>query len=395
MKKIWRVKPWTQEEYSKFICDLFELPEVITKEWIENLDNTDRWQEGENRSVANFFKNFGFCNRDLSKSDLSGLSCEDMMKIPFNSSTIFPSKDKMPKGFEPESVLAFGKQPMMGVKKLHERGITGEGVVVAVIDFGFQDRDHVEFDGANIEVVDLFGDTGTHFHSDGVLSNLCGQNIGVAPKAKVIYYDTYMGHGKHVDKANLKILKDILKRVKNGEKIRVVNISGPITRGEDLSKIVDNSKWQERYDQLKGPFMPIIDQLKQLGCEIVTSDVFGRDFACCDIDPLTKKLSRADWITNEEYYQSKMSVVSGGKAIAEFASKDGYKFEPRGCFSWSIPQGVGMYALALQVQSNLTWDNFVEKCRLSSSLDQSGVRTVDFEEMFFKLQKKNRENEIS
>ena len=82
------------------------------------------------------------------------------------------------------------------------------------------------------------------------------------------------------------------------------------------------------------------------------------------------------------------------KSYSEFASKDGYKFEPRGCFSWSIPQVVGMYALALQVQSNLTWDNFVEKCRESSSLDQSGVRTIDFEEMFDKLQNKKREHEL-
>ena len=82
------------------------------------------------------------------------------------------------------------------------------------------------------------------------------------------------------------------------------------------------------------------------------------------------------------------------KSYSEFVCKDGYKFEPRGCFSWSIPQVVGMYALALQVQSNLTWDNFVEKCRESSSLDQSGVRTIDFEEMFDKLQNKKREHEL-
>ena len=233
---------WTHDEYSKLITSLYEHPKVITNEWMDLVLSGKEKFNGA--SFAARFAHFGVCYRDLRDCDLSKLDKTHLKKLAFNSSTIFPSVDKLPSGFNPKEILSNGENPMLGIKDLHASGIDGRGITAAVIDFGFQDSGHIEFAGSNIEVVDLFGDTGYHYHADGVLSNLCGQNIGIAPKVKVYHYNTYQGYGEKVDRATLIILNDILDKVKSGIEIRAVNISAPLSRDSRL--LVQNMLDEQR-----------------------------------------------------------------------------------------------------------------------------------------------------
>mgnify|MGYP002802542346 CR=1 FL=1 len=381
---------WTHDEYSKFITSLYEIPKNITNEWMDSVLSGKEKYNGA--SFASRFSHFGVCYRDLRDCDLSKLDKSHLKKLAFNSSTIFPSADKLPSDFNPKEILLNGKNPMLGIKDLHASGIDGRGITVAVIDFGFQDSGHVEFAGSNIEVVDLFGDTDYHFHADGVLSNLCGQNIGVAPKAKVYHYNTYQGHGEKVDKATLKILSDILDKVKSGIKIRVVNISAPLSRDSRLlgQNMPDEQRLKLK-EEIEKPFLSIIEQLKTLGCEVVSSERFSQTFSCCDVDFSTKKLDKPEWLKTKRAYSDFVCFVSGGRVIPEFTSKDGYEYETTGAYSWTIPQAIGMYCLALQENNNLTWEDFAKICKDTSTL-QDGVRLASPKQIIEKARQMPMEN---
>ncbi len=367
-------------DYVSMVKSFYDIPLTLTNEWIDIMLDTNIEDENQKQKRM-LFTHFGFCYRDLSNYDFTKVDKEHLLKVPFNSSTIFPSVEKMPKGFNPHEIIAFAKNPFMGIKELHKRGVNGEGICVATIDFGFQDEKHIEFANANIEIVDLFKDTGYHFHATGVLSNLCGKNIGIAPKARVLHYNTYQGYGEEVDKATLTILKDILERIRGGEKIRAVNISAPLLRNKKLQSLISDQKsWQKLRDEQVAPFLKVIEELKLLGCEVISSERFSKDFSCSKINYHTSEVVQPDWISFKSY-SDKMTFISGGKVIPEFLSKEGYKYEPNGSVSWSIPQAVGLYALVLQINSNVTWDEFVKICKDSSKVNVNNVRIINVQKL--------------
>jgi len=365
------IKKYTQKEYKKTVYNILgELPTLITNGWFDDILKTDK---------CYMFMLWGFCYLDLSKNDLSGLDLKHLELITFNSSTIFPPIDKMPKGFEPKEILERGQNPFLGIRELHKKGIDGRGITVANIDGGFQSQNHVEFKGSNIEEVNLFPSVVASFHADGVLSNLCGQTLGVAPKVKVLHYNSVIG-GKNFTNYRLLSLQDILKRVQNGEPIRVVNMSGP------LGIFKDNSKISKQFNNL-------ISELSKLKCEVVDSERFSENFSCCGfrLDKVDE-LTRANWITDKdmEWYSSKVSFVCGGKVTPEFTSDTGYKYENEDCYSWTIPQAVGMYALSLQQDPNLTWENFAQISQSTSKVLENGVRIAEPQKIIEFVKTKNQ-----
>jgi len=358
----------TLEQWKLIVNQLGELPVKITNEWIDDIEKSDKGED---------FWRWGFCYLDLSKCDLSGLDEKHTASLTFNSGTVWPNKEKMPKGFNPAKIIERGKTPMLGIEKLHKQGMDGSGITVAVIDSGFQSENHVEYKGSNIEVVNLFGeDISYHFHADGVLSNLCGQNIGVAPKARVIHYNSMPG-GPNFTQQHLAALKDILGRVKTGEKIRAVNLSTTLGFNEDLKNAKNGEEYQRMLKPLLKPFEPLLKELQERGCEVVDSRRFGQDFTCCDIDPAkTGGFCKPSWFRTlkEDKYKELVSFACGGKVVPEFTNNTGYKYEQVSCYSWTIPQAVGMYALCLQQNPDLTWDKFAQISKNTSKLLESGVR---------------------
>src|SRR5688500_12818772 len=75
---------------------------------------------------------------DLRGADLSSLalreSGSDLAWAVFDRNTLWPPHEKLPAGFDPQRVMVLGKNPGLGVRALHARGITGRGVAIAVID---------------------------------------------------------------------------------------------------------------------------------------------------------------------------------------------------------------------------------------------------------------------
>lgn len=355
----------TKEQWKDIVCTI-NFPEVIDDNFIELLL---KYPE-----MADAFMRWGFCYYDLSNHDLSGLSEKYLRMITFNSSTKWPNKEKMPRGFNPSEIMGKAKFKPNAIKQMHEVGITGEGVSVAMIDFSLQDLDHQDLEKADISVVRKSHTHNAHFHGSCVLANLCGKAVGIAPKVKVLYYERLQGDDGAQQEINV-ALEDILKRIEEGEKIRVVNVSGRIffKTNEDLGAKVEQLKTKS-----------LVNELEQHNCVVVSSEVFNNDFSMghfnYDLDYSSPDdIEKPHWVDadEEEGYKERVILPCGGKVVPEFCSKNGYKYEWDDCASWTIPQAVGLYSLCLQVNKSLTWKDFVTNCHETAVVNQSGFRIIN------------------
>lgn len=94
---------------------------------------------------------------DLRSHDLAGLDLSEeselLLHSGFNTKTKGP--DLLPTDFDPQSILERNRNPGLQLQALHEQGITGDGVGMAVIDYTVQEVNHdtqapAEFHGSSM-----------------------------------------------------------------------------------------------------------------------------------------------------------------------------------------------------------------------------------------------------
>jgi len=78
-------------------------------------------------------KRIGLENVDLRSLDLSSEK-EYLGQVSFDSLTRWPDSEKLPPGFSPQKLIEDGKDPGLGIRALHKKGINGEGVGIAILD---------------------------------------------------------------------------------------------------------------------------------------------------------------------------------------------------------------------------------------------------------------------
>ncbi|MCP4215050.1 MAG: hypothetical protein GY765_10350, partial [bacterium] len=154
----------------------------------------------------------------------------DILKTcAFHSLTKWPPKEKLPGNFDPLEFIDMGKDPGLGIRDLHRKGITGKGVNVAIIDYSLL-RAHEEFR----EKVALYRNTdgkeaepgSKSMHGTAVASLLVGDTCGVAPGATLHYWGEARAAAGYVHK--IEGIKQILAFNENKElkdRIRVLSIS--------------------------------------------------------------------------------------------------------------------------------------------------------------------------
>jgi hypothetical protein len=234
------------------------------------------------------------------------------------------------------------------VRELHELGIDGSGVNVAVIDFAF-DTVPDELKECLYKYKSCNENTDIHFHGTTVSTQLCGKELGIAPKAKLWFYGT--GQGKNnMLKDDLIALKDIYEQNKKGANIRIINIPGSVHR--------ENPEFEEVY-------MKLLNQ----GCYIIDSVIFGKDFTCINQDSNTKEYYYSDW---QILTKGLISIPTGGKMTPLVTTESDYLYCGQSTFSWSIPILSGYFALALQVNPDLTYNEFVELAK-RTKIEKDGI----------------------
>jgi|GEM_PF-716643 len=308
---------------------------------------------------------------DVSQMDLSVIKSYN--DITFDSLTKFPADSaKLPAGFNEEYMLEYNKNPGLGIRELHEQGITGAGVSIAIIDQGLlPDHEQYKDNLMYYERIHSSGNTAA-MHGSAVSSIAVGKSIGVAPDAKLYYIaDTnghYLENGDYEFDASiiadciLRIL-DINKNLPENEKIRVISIS----RGYNA-----NDKGYKEITEA-------IDKANSENVFVITTstDMYYKNFIIygADRDYLAnpddfKSYEPASWIRSDLYsgvnHQNDTIFPMGSRTYASCTGEQNYEIGYEGGLSWAVPWCAGFYALCCQVKPDITPQEFIEVVNATS-----------------------------
>lgn len=299
----------------------------------------------------------GMRQGDLRSSDLSGVDLkdkfEDLINADFDSKTKWP--DKLPDGFDPELIMELGKNPGLGVKELHNKGITGKGIGIAIIDHGLL-VDHVEYkDQLKLYEEIHCSDEKAQMHGPAVASIAVGKTVGVAPEADLYYIAETHGVYKQGDfewdltwlAKSIDRIVEINKILPEGEKIRVISISlgvgGKMNGYEKALTSVEKAREEGIYTVYvdSNPFMGL-----------------GRD-PLENADDINSYSKGKFWSSNRyPYNNDALLVPMDSRCTASPTGTEDYVFYREGGISWSVPYVAGLYALACQVNPDITPEVF-------------------------------------
>ncbi len=305
-----------------------------------------------------------FAGMDLTRADLRALNLRNegallRAEANFDSLTVWPIEPwKRPAGFNPAAILEEGKNPGLGLRALHKRGITGKGIAIGIID---QDllTSHTEYKERLrlYEVVDGFGNPQMH---GAVASIAAGKRVGVAPEADIYYFAIRMDRRKcqNVAEAIGRIL-DINSTLTEDNRIRIVSTSCSWRPDEPGYEEVDQAV---RKAKAEGVFVisSVVDRYYDFSYHGLGREP-GRD-----PDDVSSYTPGAWWAKEySNWYlpgedSCRLLVPMDSRTVSSELGDDVYTFYRVGGWSWCVPYIAGVYALALQVDGDLTVDKFAK-----------------------------------
>jgi hypothetical protein len=303
---------------------------------------------------------------DLRSHDLSRLDLREaaiaLTHANFDDRTVWPAPDRLPPGFDRQRIVELAKNPGLGVRSLHEKGITGRGVGIAIIDNPLL-TDHQEYAQRLrlYEEDNVRSETEAHMHGPAVASIAVGKTVGVAPEADLYYigrwpFDVEVAAGgqppvtfKYEAEAIQRILQ-INEQLPPDRKIRVISISFGWAFG------------QRGYLEVTAA----AQKAKAAGLLVICSSTLevhgfkfhglGRDLMSNPDDFASYRPVR--WLTSLYANHDCLLVPMDARATASPTGKGEYAFYGDGGWSWAIPYIAGMYALAAQVDPQITPERF-------------------------------------
>lgn len=303
---------------------------------------------------------------DLRQADFNA-NPELLLQTSFDDQTQWPQV--MPREPDLEQLMELGKDPGLGVRGLHDQGITGKGVGIAIIDqallvehqeYADRLRLYQEYHTASEDVASM--------HGTAVASIALGKTVGVAPEALLYYIADDVGAGTEEnfvrdlsfyaqDIDRFIALNDTLPQ---GEKIRVISMSVGYLKGdpgwEEMDAAIARARaagiavcWVSRRDPLMEPF-------SGLGRE-----PFG--------DPNDLTSCRPGQFWESDLYSAQVSwsedllVPMDRRTTATHTGPEGYAYYAGGGASWTVPYVAGLFALACQVKPDVTFEAFVQAAK--------------------------------
>lgn len=300
---------------------------------------------------------------DVSQIDLAG-RLSDLQHADFDSKTVWPAR--LPEGFKPEVILETAKNPGLRVRALHRRGITGKGIGIGIIDQTLL-VNHCEYKDRLKTYEEIHSPAGApaQMHGPAVASIAVGRTVGVAPEAD-LYYIAEM-HGTIVQgkfdwdftwlAKSIDRLLEINTTLPKENRIRVISVSvgwGPGQKGcEETDAAV------QRATQA-GVF--VISTALERTHKLAFHGL-GRP-ALKDPDQESSYGLGSWWANN--FLNGRFRFAPGQRLLVPMDSRttasptgeDDYVFYPAGGWSWSVPYLAGLYALACQVDRDVTPETF-------------------------------------
>lgn len=321
---------------------------------------------------------------DLRSCDLSGLDVagreNDLLFADFDSKTKWPDGVKDLPHFKSEKIMELGKNPGLGVRSLHKKGITGKGVGIAIIDQGLL-VDHVEYkDQLKMYEEIHCADDQAMMHGAAVASMAVGKTVGVAPGADLYYIaETHIrynpsaaaGEEQYPDDMaplarSIDRIVEINKSLPENRKIRVISISRGWDPSTEGGKAADEAV---RRAEKEGMFV-ITTSLDRFSDGTMDLWGLGRDPLLDPDKPgsyrygLFEETNFIRHCGNLSAEQQSMMVKRmlfvpmDSRCTASPTGNNDYVFYRAGGMSWCCPWIAGMYALACQVKPHVTPQEF-------------------------------------
>lgn len=324
-----------------------------------------KWQRGELAKIPEL-GDMGFDLRsfDVSAFDLSAATSE-FNEIYFDTWTVWP--DKLPENFDAQAVMELGKDPGLGIRSLHEQGITGKGVNIAIIDQALV-QDHTEYADRLMTYETIqSSDESAQMHGSAVTSIAAGKTCGVAPDAKIYYIASTFG----IFSPNGGFREDMRPIAESIERILAIN---EVLPADEKIKVISISKGITNVQGVQEA-LAAIEKAKKCGVFVITVDTdkthgfslmgLGRGLLA-DPNDLYSYLPGKFWANS--FYENRMPqqttllVPMDARSYAGWGDTTGYEFGTAGGLSWSVPWLAGMYALCLQENPDLSSDDFISIC---------------------------------
>ncbi|MGN0919331.1 MAG: S8 family serine peptidase [Alphaproteobacteria bacterium] len=324
---------------------------------------------------------------DIRSQDVSDLdlSLYNMQDITFDDKTNWPDDSvKCPKGFtQLKKIVEYGKNPGLGIRSLHEKGIDGNGLSMAIIDQPLSG--HIEyFDNlVHYEAIsrnELY-QKGS-MHGSAVASIAVGKTCGVAPKAKLYYFaadnfastDTgkiiYDEKGQAVLTAfyyakALKRIIEINELLPSKEKIQVISVSWA---GQANAKVLYSGAWLKTLERAKnaGIFVLTCASQKEYGLRFsglgkqvqkdpeLSSSYTDKSWGV----PVEIEKNKDSKNCPQKHFEKTLLVPMDHRTVASPTGNEEYVHYFKGGLSWATPWLAAAFVLARQVDFNLTPEDF-------------------------------------
>jgi len=323
--------------------------------------------------------------KDLSKLDLSTKK-RLIGTLRFNTKTVWPEQAKMSPGSDPNKILTDAMNPGLGVRKLHQQGITGKGVNVAIIDQPTY-LVHPEFAGKIV----VYHDTGcetaeSSMHGPAVASLLVGTNCGTAPDARVYYVAApswKMDTAYYANGLDWIIAQN--EKLSEGEKIRVVSVSA----SPNQSSWANRQMWDKACDRAKADGIMVLDCTDDSERGFIGrcwyNARYPENIARCNpwAPPNRKFIFNPNDIGILVPSSPRTTAEDGGEGKLDYR----YQYCGRGGLSWSIPYCAGVLAMGWQVNPELPPEQMRELLFKSAFTKRNGAKIIN-PKKFIRLVKK-------
>lgn len=273
----------------------------------------------------------------------------------FDTLTEWPPPERMPEGFSPSALLESGKNPGLGLRSLHEEGIDGRGVGMAIIDQPLL-LGHVEYT-SRISRYDATGlvDFSPAMHGSPVVSIAVGKTIGVAPRANLTYFAVPMwedDNRPYITAMNKIFMLN--ESLPEKEKIRVVSISTGM-----FPHYPHFNEWKE-----------VLKKADNLNILVVTCDQSVLKYGLLSWIPGTDPDEPENYRLGKYHIGDDMVRVPGGcRTLASHRGINVYWFGWDGGMSWGAPYIAGLAVLAYQVNPK------IKPAEIIGSLVKSTIET--------------------
>lgn len=292
--------------------------------------------------------------------------------LRFNNETLWPPTDRLPDGFDPNALLQEGMNPGLGVRELHNQGITGKGVYVAIIDHPLF-LTHPEFVGKIVAYHDVnCAAVGHSIHGHAVTSLLVGTHCGTAPEARVFYVaaPSWTLDSAHFAEA-LEWIIDCNRGLPESEKIRVVSVSASPS-GLRSSFKKNKAQWDEAFGLAQKEGLLVLDCTLHHGF-----------ISACWYDPNDRE-NPAGCTPGYpgmpgRYRPDNLMVPTSFRTVARHdeANRPSYQYLGRGGLSWSIPYVAGVLAMGWQIRPELSPEQMINLLFQSAYKNNKGVKIID------------------